>query len=205
MAAGIRTGSAVSVLSADLSLHSEVERVASCVGEIDILVNNAGAIPPGDLLTISDERWRQAWDLKVFGYIGLSRALLPVLKVRRGVIINVIGLAGETTPSDYIAGAAGNAALMGFTRALGKAAPAFGMRVVGVNPGPVLTERLEMLMRTQARERLGDEARWPELVASMPFGRPATCAEIADAVVFLASPRSGYTSGIILTISGGLS
>jgi NAD(P)-dependent dehydrogenase (short-subunit alcohol dehydrogenase family) len=119
------------------------------------------------------------------------------------VIINVIGSAGEKFPTNYIAGAAGNASLMAFTRALGKGAPADGLRVVGINPGPVETDRLVMLRRAEAQQKFGDAERWRELSASMPFGRAASPAEIGNAVAFLASPMSGYTTGTILTIDGG--
>ena len=190
-------------LAADLSRSDEVARVAENAGGIDILVNNAGAIPPGTLLTVSESAWRQAWDLKVFGYINLTRALYPALAARHGVVVNVIGAAGESFEPSYIAGSAGNAALMAFTRAAGKASPADGMRVVGINPGPVATERMVMLLRDRALRTLGDAERWPELTRAMAFGRAATPAEIGDAVAFLASPRSGYTTGTILTINGG--
>ncbi len=193
----------VETMSADLSRTAEIERVAGAVGAIDVLVNNAGAIPPGTLLQVDDARWRAAWDLKVFGFIGLTRALYPVLQGRAGTVVNVIGSAGESFDPGYIAGSAGNAALMAFTRALGRAAPADGMRVVGINPGPVATERMEMLMRARADRELGDPARWADLTHAMPFGRAATPQEIGDAVAFLASPRSGYTTGTILTINGG--
>jgi NAD(P)-dependent dehydrogenase (short-subunit alcohol dehydrogenase family) len=173
-------------------------------GDLDLLFNNAGAIPPGGLQAVDDARWRAAWDLKVFGFISLARALYPKLAARGGVIVNIIGAAGETMPPDYIAGASGNAALMAFTRALGKSAPKDGVRVVGVNPGPVSTERLTSLLRVQAERELGDSDRWPELAASMPFGRFASAREVADAALFLASPRSAYTSAAILTIHGGV-
>jgi NAD(P)-dependent dehydrogenase (short-subunit alcohol dehydrogenase family) len=120
-----------------------------------------------------------------------------------GVIVNVIGSAGEKFPPGYIAGAAGNASLMAFTRALGKGAPADGLRVVAINPGPVETERHVMLQRATAEKTLGDPDRWRELTKGMPFGRPATPAEIGWAVAFLASPKSGYTTGTVLTIDGG--
>ncbi len=168
-----------------------------------MLVNNAGSIPPGTLLQVDDARWRAAWDLKVFGFIGLTRALYPVLKTRSGVVVNVIGAAGESFDPNYITGSTGNAALMAFTRALGRAAPADGMRVVGINPGPVATERMEMLLRARAERELGDPALWMTLTAPMPFGRAASPEEIAAAVAFLASPCSGYTTGTILTINGG--
>jgi NAD(P)-dependent dehydrogenase (short-subunit alcohol dehydrogenase family) len=92
---------------------------------------------------------------------------------------------------------------MGFTRALGRAAPKDGVRVVGINPGPIATERQEMLLRHRARAELGDAARWRELCRSMPFARMGAPEEIGWAVAFLASPRSGYTTGTVLTIDGG--
>jgi NAD(P)-dependent dehydrogenase (short-subunit alcohol dehydrogenase family) len=205
-AAAIRTRRQVNVrtISADLSSDAAVRRVAEQAGELDILVNNAGAIPPGDLLSVDDEMWRHAWDLKVFGYISFCRAIYARMKARRsGVIINVIGAAGESFPTGYIAGAAGNASLMAFTRALGKGAPADGLRVVAINPGPVETDRLVMLRRAEAQAKFGDPERWRELTASMAFGRAAKPAEIANAVAFLASPLSGYTTGTVLTINGG--
>jgi NAD(P)-dependent dehydrogenase (short-subunit alcohol dehydrogenase family) len=205
-AAAIRARRQVRVrtIAADLSQEAAVRRAAEAAGAIDILVNNAGAIPPGDLLAVDDETWRRAWDLKVFGFIGFCRAVYPAMAARRaGVIVNVIGAAGEQFPPGYIVGASGNAALMAFTRALGRQAPADGLRVVGINPGPVETERLVMLQRDRAAKTLGDPERWRELVAGMPFGRPALPAEIGYAVAFLASPRSGYTSGTVLTINGG--
>jgi NAD(P)-dependent dehydrogenase (short-subunit alcohol dehydrogenase family) len=196
---------AVETVAADLSRGDEMERLAEAAvahGPLDILVNNAGAIPPGDLLGVGDATWRAAWDLKVFGFIGLTRALYPQLKAQGGVVVNVIGAAGEWFDPAYIVGSTGNAALMAFTRALGKAAPDDGMRVVGINPGPVATERLTMLLRARAERELGDAGRWQELCKGMAFGRPAYPEEIASAVAFLASPRSGYTSGTVLTIAG---
>ena len=193
----------VETIAADLSQSAEVDRVAASAGDLDLLVNNAGAIPPGTLLDVDEARWRAAWDLKVFGFINLTRALYPALKARQGVVVNVIGYAGESCDPTYIVGSAGNAALMAFTRALGKGAPKDGMRVVGINPGPVTTDRLIMLLRSRAERELGDGERWAELMAGMPFGRAATPEEIGDAVAFLASPRSGYTTGVILTINGG--
>ena len=205
-AAAIRARRQVNVrtIAADLSSDAAVQRVAQAAGEIDILVNNAGAIPPGDVLSVDDARWRQAWDLKVFGYISFCRVIYGQMKARRaGVIVNVIGAAGEKFPTNYIAGAAGNASLMAFSRALGKGAPADGLRVVVINPGPVETDRLVMLRRAEAQEKFGDPERWRDLTSSMPFGRAASPAEIGNAVAFLASPRSGYTSGTVLTIDGG--
>jgi NAD(P)-dependent dehydrogenase (short-subunit alcohol dehydrogenase family) len=197
------TKAAVRILAADLSKTGGVADVAAGVGELDILVNNAGAIPHGGLLDIDEAKWRAAWDLKVFGYINLSRLFYPILKRRAGVIVNIIGAAGEILDPEYICGSTGNAVLMAFTKALGKGAVRDGMRVVGINPGPVETSRVETMMRARAKTKFGDESHWRNFFSEMPFGRAATPQEIADAAVFLASPRSAYTSGTILTISGG--
>lgn len=189
----------------DLAQRGRAEELAARCPDVDILVNNAGAIPRGSIDEIDEDTWRRAWDLKVFGYINLCRAYYRRMKARRrGVIINILGNGGEALDAGYIAGAAGNAALMAFTRALGGASPADGVRVVGVNPGPVATERLVRLMQKEALTRLGDAQRWAELAASFPFGRAATVDEIAATVVLLTSDHSSYTSGTIVTIDGGM-
>lgn len=194
----------ITTLSADLSSEAEVKRVAEAAGAVDLLVNNAGAIPPGDLLAVDNEAWRHAWDLKVFGFISLCRQVYPAMAARGGgVIVNIIGSAGEKFPPGYIAGATGNAGLMAFTRALGHASQQDKIRVVGINPGATATERMEMLQRFRAKQEFGDEARWTEYSAHAPFGRMGKPEEIAAAVAFLASPHSGYTTGTILTIDGG--
>jgi NAD(P)-dependent dehydrogenase (short-subunit alcohol dehydrogenase family) len=190
----------------DLSQRGAAEELAAWAGELDILVNNAGAIPGGDLLKVDEETWRKAWDLKVFGYINLTRAVYAKMKARRrGVIVNVIGAAGEKMNAAYVTGSVGNAGLMAFTRALGGASHADGIRVVGINPGPVSTDRLISLHKQMAQAKLGDASRYEELFKDMSFGRPATSEEIANAVAFFASDRSAYTSGTILTIDGGQS
>lgn len=196
----------VQVFAEDLSNAAARDKVVAACPDIDILVNNAGAIPGGTLEEIDDATWRAAWDLKVFGYINLTRAYLGMMKERRrGVIINIIGAAGERLDSSYIAGSMGNASLMAFTKALGGTSPDFNVRVLGVNPGPVDTERVERLARKRAARSLGDENRWQELFKGMPFGRPATCEEIAATVVFLASDLCSYTTGAIINVDGGLS
>ena len=201
------TGAHVAITATDLSDPANVPLLEQVIADADILVNNAGAIPLGSLEEVDDARWREAWDLKVFGYINLSRSALVSWKARKkpGVIVNVIGHAGENLTATYLAGTSGCAALMAFTRSLGSATPEHGSRVVGVNPGPVLTERLENFLKKRAELTLGDAAKWPQLVAGMPFGRTGSVEEIANAVAFLASDVSAYTTGTIVTIDGGVS
>jgi hypothetical protein len=199
------TGAEVQWQSADLSQRGVAEQLAAAAGELDILVNNAGAIPGGDLLTVDEDTWRRAWDLKVFGYINLTRAVYARMKAKQaGVIVNVLGNAGEKLNAAYIAGSTANAGLMAFTRTLGGAAPADGIRVLGVSPGPVATDRLLSLYKQMAASKLGDARRYEELFKGMAFGRPATPEEIAWTVAFAASARSSYTSGVYITIDGGI-
>jgi 3-oxoacyl-[acyl-carrier protein] reductase len=105
----------------------------------------------------------------------------------------------------YIAGSTGNAAMEAMTKAICASSPQFGVRVVGISPGLVLTERLEKLLRERARGNFGDPGRWQELLARQPFGRTASTGEIAALAAFLASDLSGYTSGTVVTVDGGLS
>src|SRR6202790_5167800 len=165
----------VRVFSLDLSDSRNVDKVAAECADIDILVNNAGAIPGGNIDAIDEKRWREAWDLKVFGYINMTRRFYAQMRERRsGVIVNVLGAAGENPDFNYIAGSSGNASLMAFTRAMGGTAPRDGLRVIGINPGPVETERLVTLMRTRAETRFGDPEKWTELMKPLAFGRAAT-------------------------------
>jgi 3-oxoacyl-[acyl-carrier protein] reductase len=200
-----KTGVTVRTMAADLSDPAARERVYNTFPDVDILVNNAGAIPGGTIHDVDETAWRAGWDLKVYGYVGLTRHYLAMMEKRkRGVIVNVIGLGGERLDATYIAGAMGNAGLMAFTRAIGGKSTESNVRVLGVNPGPVLTDRVEVLGRKRAKSQHGDESRWRESFARMPYGRPASCDEIAATVVFLASDLSSYTSGTIVTIDGGI-
>jgi NAD(P)-dependent dehydrogenase (short-subunit alcohol dehydrogenase family) len=208
LAKGLRAahGVEVSVHTVDLRKPDDLAALAAAAGDIDILVNNAGDIPGGSLDKIDETTWRNAWELKVFGYINLTRQVYAQMKARgHGVIINDIGTGGEKFDANYICGSAGNAALMAFTRALGGKSLADNIRVVGINPGPVGTDRHTTLMQTRAKAMFGDESRYKEFQKGMPMQRPAHAREIGDLMAFLASDRSGYTSGVIYTVDGGLS
>jgi 3-oxoacyl-[acyl-carrier protein] reductase len=200
-------GATVEVLALDMRAPDAIASITERFGDADILINNAGDIPHGNLQAIDAARWRQAWDLKVFGYIDLSRAVYERMRARRaGVIVNVIGMAGgDSIVPDYIAGTAGNAALHAFTRALGTASPADGIRVVGLHPGAIATDRQIVRWRQRALDGLGDAERWRELTTGLPFGRLAEPVEIANALVFLASSAASYIYGATLTVDGGLS
>ncbi|MBV9966602.1 MAG: SDR family NAD(P)-dependent oxidoreductase, partial [Alphaproteobacteria bacterium] len=111
---------AVRYYALDLSDSKSVDKLAAECADTDLLVNNAGAIPGGTIADIDEKRWREAWDLKVFGYINMTRRFYALMAARRkGVIINIIGAAGENPDFSYVAGSSGNASLMAFTKAMG--------------------------------------------------------------------------------------
>jgi NAD(P)-dependent dehydrogenase (short-subunit alcohol dehydrogenase family) len=188
----------------DLSASGSSEALASEVGAVDILINNAGAIPGGDIQAVHEARWRQAWDLKVMGYINMTREFLPLMEARgSGVICNIIGLAGAMPRADYICGSTGNAALMAFTNAIGGESMKQGVRVFGINPAPTRSDRMQGMLEQQATKQLGDAARWSELTSRYPLGRLAEPDEIAELAVFCSSPLCGYLSGFVINVEGG--
>ncbi len=190
--------------AADLSNSRAIDDLVADIGAVDILVNNAGAIPAGDLWQVDETRWRQAWELKVFGYINLCRAMyIPMQKQGHGVIVNVTGLAADRTDAGYVAGTTGNAGLNAFTRAIGGKSLNDGIRVLAVSPGAVETERLVGLMQTRAAAEFGDPARWRRYLKNLPQGRAASVREVADVVVFMCSAKAGFVSGTVITVDGG--
>jgi 3-oxoacyl-[acyl-carrier protein] reductase len=197
-------GRSVSTHALDLSQSDDQADLVAATGIPDIWVNNAGAIPGGDITTIDEQTWRDAWDLKVFGYINLCRHVFPAMCERgSGVILNVIGAAADRPQPGYIAGAVGNSGLVGLSKALGSRSLPHGVRVLAVNPGLIVTDRMSDLLRRTATDELGDPDRWEELIPTDPA--PGTVEQVADVVTFLVSPRASHVSGVVLTVDGGAS
>jgi NAD(P)-dependent dehydrogenase (short-subunit alcohol dehydrogenase family) len=189
----------------DLAAPGAMSQLAEAAGDVDILVNNAGDIPAGPIESLDFSVVRRGFQLKVLGYMELTQIYYARMKAAGGgVIVNDIGNSGENWDANYIAGSTGNAAVMAFTRALGGVSLDDGIRVVGVNPGPVATDRMVKLMKRRAFDTHGDEGRWEELFDNYPGGRPATPEEVAELMVFLASARAGYITGTVVTIDGGI-
>jgi 3-oxoacyl-[acyl-carrier protein] reductase len=185
----------------DLRDGKALHALAAACADVDILVNNAGDIPGGTIEALDEAKWRHAWELKVFGYVNLTRELFGRMKARRsGVIVNVIGMAGEHPSFEYVCGSMANAGLGAFTKAMGKGSNAFGVRVLGVHPPATRTDRIVPLMKAAAKEKLGDENRWEELIGTGSFGQMIEPEQVADMVAFLASARAGKLSGVMVNL-----
>jgi len=198
-------GVKVTTHAMDLSVSENALKLAHDCADVDFLINNAGAIPHGSITEVDEQTWRKAWDLKVWGFINLTREFYRVMCARRsGVIVNVIGGAGERPVANYIAGSMGNSSLMAMSRAIGAESPNFGVRVIGLNPGSTETDRQVVRWEARAEKELGDKKRWRELTTGNAFGRLGTVDEVASMIVFLCSDRQGYTTGTIVTVDGGV-
>jgi NAD(P)-dependent dehydrogenase (short-subunit alcohol dehydrogenase family) len=191
-AAGI--DGSVRFVQADLSDTESVKSLVQQVGSVDVLVNNAASFPAA--LTVDQEiaAFETTFNTNVRGSYFLAAGLAPgMLERGHGSIINVTTMVASKGVPGAGAYSASKAALESFTRTWAAEFGSRGVRVNSVAPGPTKTE--------------GVEAEWgetnEELGRSLPLGRTAKPEEIADAVLFLASPRSSFITGSTLHVDGG--
>lgn len=182
-----------------------VEQTEQALGPIDILVNSAGAAlrtPPAEL---TPAHWVRAMDAKFFSYINVIDPLIKRMAERgSGVVVNVIGNGGKLATPTHLAGGAANAALMLATAGLASAYAGQGVRVVGINPGLIDTERVTQGFAADARMSGAEpESIRAKRIGRIPLGRMGTAAEIANAVVFLASGAASYITGVNISMDGG--
>jgi NAD(P)-dependent dehydrogenase (short-subunit alcohol dehydrogenase family) len=184
------------------SLDRAATRVAEAYGGIDILVNNAGISAVGDVSANDDEEWHRVLDVNVVGVVRTSRAALPYLRrSRHAAIVNlssIVATAGVVQRALY---AASKGAVHALTLAMAADLVAEGVRVCCVAPGTVDTPWVGRLL-ARADDPAAEKAR---LAARQPTGRLVTAEEVAAAVIYLASPQAGATTGMSLAVDGGMS
>lgn len=184
-----------------------VENACRVWGGIDVLVNNAGGGYLKAFEAVSDEEWERIVNLNLFSAIRLSRAVLPHMKERGGgQIINIAALSGRVPRLGQIASNVAKAGLINFTESLAAEVARHGIRVNAVCPAAILTERWQERVARYGKEHgLPFEQAVMELAGkSIPLGRFGLPEEVASAVVFLASERAGFITGVSIFVDGGM-
>ena len=177
------------------AVDAAAKEILELAGRVDILVNNAGVTRDNLLMRMSEEEWDTVLNTNLKGAFNFTRALTrPFIKQRSGRIINiasVIGLIGNAGQSNY---AASKAALIGFTKSIAKELAPRGITVNAIAPGFIETDMTAVL----------DDKVREEVLGRVPLGRFGSSDDIAHAAVFLAMEPTGYVTGQVLTVDGGM-
>ena len=203
------TGRKVVVITADLTSADDakafIEKAIAELGHIDIMINNAGSAPGGVIETLSEEDWAQALQLKFMGYVRCLRHVLPhMVSQGGGRVVNLIGNDGVKPSYWEIAPGAANAAGQNLLKSLTGQYGKHNISFAAVNPGPVRTERWAGLVNAMSRDMNISHEEADKLAPdSIPLGRIAEPSEVADLVVFLASPNQHYVNGTMIEVDGG--
>ncbi|MBC8243434.1 MAG: 3-oxoacyl-[acyl-carrier-protein] reductase [Verrucomicrobia bacterium] len=177
------------------AVEAAAKGILESAGRVDILVNNAGVTRDNLLMRMSEEEWDTVLDTNLKGAFNFTKAFTrPFIRQRSGRIINiasVIGLIGNAGQSNY---AASKAALIGFTKSVAKELAPRGITVNAIAPGFIETDMTAVL----------DEKMRGEILQRVPLGRFGAPDDIAHAAVFLAMEPTGYVTGQVLTVDGGM-
>ena len=192
-------GTRVHVLPCNLASAEDVEKLVPAaevaLGGLDILVNNAGVTRDGLAMRMKDEDWQAVLDVNLTANFRLSRAAMKLMmKKRWGRIINitsVVGVTGNPGQANYVASKAG---LIGMTKSIGMELASRNVTANCIAPGFIATPMTDGLNEKQKEAILG----------RIPAGRMGGAADIAAAVVYLASEEAGYITGQTLHINGGM-
>jgi NAD(P)-dependent dehydrogenase (short-subunit alcohol dehydrogenase family) len=190
----------VQVFSADLRDPAVPEQaIAEAVrhfGRLDLLVNNAGATKRADFFTLTEEDWQDGFALKFHGYVRMTRAAWPHLRLSKGSIVNIAGIGSRAGSAEFTIGGSVNVALLNFTKAMSDIGIPVGVRVNAINPGLIATDRftrnVERVMRENDLSR--DEA-LTFLLSSHGTTRVGRPEEVGQLVAYLASSKADFIQG----------
>jgi 3-oxoacyl-[acyl-carrier protein] reductase len=190
---------------ADLSDAARVDEFCAgahrVLGGCDLLVNNVGTSPVRDFLTTDESEWEALFRLNLLAAVRCTRRLLPRMRDRgHGRVVMIGSTLALYPPAAQVDYAASKAALATTAKALARAYAPDGVLVNTILPGRVFTSLWEQALREGAVTQEAIDARAGEI----PLGRFARPAEIADAVLFLASSLADYVTGTTITVDGGL-
>lgn len=184
------------------SVASAVRSIMDAAGRIDILINTTTVPTFGAFETLGDAEWSEVLDTKLMGYVRTLRAVLPVMAAQQyGRIVNITGRGGRQPSAAHLPGSCANAAVNLLTKGLADSYGARNIRVNAVAPGPIRSDRLDRLL--QASAQANDRDAPGQLRMGSPIQRQGTPQDVADAVLYLVSPRSDYITGIVLQVDGG--
>jgi 3-oxoacyl-[acyl-carrier protein] reductase len=192
---------------ADLSAPGEPERLIAEAGDVDALVNNVGYAEQRDFLEVTDEQWDEVWQLNVMSYIRAIRAVVPQMRGRGGVIVNVSSTAGKRPSTGMPDYSVTKAAVLSLSRLVADLYAPDGIRCNAVTPGPTATEAWlgDGGLGDQQATRTGKTRE--EVLETVGKGRPlarlAEPGEIAAVIAFLCSDRSSYVTGSAWSVDGG--
>jgi len=194
-------------VQADLSRPGEPERLIAEAGDVDVLVNNAGYAEQRDFLEVTDEQWEEVWQLNVMSYVRAIRAVVPAMRGRGGVIVNVSSTAGKRPSTGMPDYSVTKAAVLSLSRLVADLYAGDGIRCNAITPGPTATEAWlgEGGLGDQQASRSG-QTREEVLEAvgkGRPLGRLAQPEEIAAVIAFLCSDRASYVTGAAWSADGG--
>ena len=191
----------VADVSDDASVRTAIEAVAVQFGGIDIVINNAGIGAQGTVADNADDEWARVFSINVTGIARVSRAALPYLRESSAAaIVNTCSIAATAGLPQRALYSASKGAVAALTRAMAADHLREGIRVNAVNPGTADTPWIGRLLQ-KADDPSAERA---ALNARQPHGRLVSVDEVAGAILYLASPRSGSTTGASIAVDGGM-